>query len=62
MLALDGHTDLFSICESAFGTGLPERLHTLLFNASSTAEITGPNTYDGASCTPVTLSIIPADL
>ena len=55
ILALNGHTDLFSVCESSF-QGLTT--NALLFNASITEQRNNFNTYDGSSCKPVTVLIV----
>ncbi|KAJ3546208.1 hypothetical protein NM688_g5537 [Phlebia brevispora] len=57
LLGMNGLTNMFSLCKSSFEHTPPGP--TLLFNASSTAKFVGENTYDGSSCYPVTVLIIP---
>lgn len=58
ILALNGYTDMFSLCESSFTSFLP-LADAIVFNASSTAVLNGYNTYDGSSCVQVTVLLVP---
>ncbi|KAF7793597.1 hypothetical protein EIP86_004711 [Pleurotus ostreatoroseus] len=58
ILALNGYTNLFSLCQSSFYSFYTDS--ALLFNASSTAVNDNWNTYDGSSCVPVTTVLVPS--
>ncbi|PSS29770.1 hypothetical protein PHLCEN_2v2918 [Hermanssonia centrifuga] len=57
ILAMYGQTGLFSLCSSYFGPGVSAT--AILYNASSTV-LPDAYSYDGASCTPVTLLVVPS--
>ncbi|KAI0814782.1 hypothetical protein BC629DRAFT_1588485 [Irpex lacteus] len=59
VVALNGFTNLFSICESFVSQTLTDT-PVLLFNASRSAFGDGNDTYDGSSCVSVTLLAVPA--
>ncbi|GJE89476.1 hypothetical protein PsYK624_055770 [Phanerochaete sordida] len=57
-LALNGRFDLFALCESVFDAPAGTT-QAVVFNASASAVLDGPGTYDGASCVPVNLLAAP---
>lgn len=55
---MSGHTDLFSLCSSWFSSSVYYTT-ALLFNASSTYFSEVDPGYDGSTCVPVTIGIVP---
>lgn len=59
MLALNGHSDLFVLCQADMSSSA-SNVRVIVYNATLSAYELGVETYNGNTCVSVTLLAVPA--
>ena len=58
VLALNGHADLFVLCQSDMSS-TATNIEAVVYNATLSAYEVGVETYNGNTCKPITLLAVP---